>query len=118
MTWYTLGLLIATMMYNCNISSEDCLHPCLYNYTGNYKNESYYYYSPNLVNIMYDKGYDYDYWVRNDGVQMFGDYVIVAANPDMHTYGDIIDTSLGKGIVCDIGGVSDKDYIDIGTLWR
>lgn len=39
-----------------------------------------------------------DYWVRGDGVKMFGGYVIVAAQLEK---GTIVATSLGTGIVLD-----------------
>lgn len=39
-----------------------------------------------------------NYWVRGDGVKMFGDYVIVAAQL---AKGTIVNTSLGTGIVLD-----------------
>ena len=70
---------------------------------------------------MYERGYDkeeYPYWVRDDGVQMFGEYVVVAAAWDKYAYGDIIETSLGTGIVCDLGGSAEWDWVDVGTIWR
>lgn len=39
-----------------------------------------------------------DYWIRDDGVKMFGGYVIVAAQLSK---GTIVETSLGTGIVLD-----------------
>lgn len=39
-----------------------------------------------------------DYWIRGDGVKMFGGYVIVAAQL---AKGTIVETSLGTGIVLD-----------------
>lgn len=52
-----------------------------------------------------------NYWIRNDGVKMYGDYVIVAAQMDK---GTIISTSLGIGIVLDY---CPAGTIDIATNW-
>ena len=48
------------------------------------------------------------YWVRSDGVKMYGDkngisYVLCAANLAIRPKGTIVKTSLGPGIVCDTG---------------
>ena len=53
-----------------------------------------------------------NYWIRDDGVKMYGDYVIVAAQMDK---GTIISTSLGTGIVLDY---CPANSIDIATTWR
>lgn len=68
-------------------------------------------------------GYDeetYPYWVSDDGVKMFGDYIICAASFDeFGERGTIVDTSLGKAMICDTGGSFEKDsYIDIATTWE
>lgn len=52
-----------------------------------------------------------NYWIRDDGVKMYGDYVIVAAQMDK---GTIISTSLGTGIVLDY---CPAGTIDIATSW-
>ena len=59
------------------------------------------------------------YWVREDGVKMFGSYVIVAAPFDVHPWGSLVETSLGTGIVLDTGlfAVDNKNQIDIATSW-
>lgn len=80
------------------------------------------YYNLNMsgvVSIMRSLGYTYEYWVRSDGVKMFGDYVMVAANLNAYPRGSIVQTSLGTGIVCDTGGfaASDSNWFDIATAW-
>lgn len=83
------------------------------------------YYNLNMdgvVSIMRGMGYDestYPYWVREDGVKMLGDYIICAANLDIHPRGSIVDTSLGTAIVCDTGSFSYSDpyQIDIAVNW-
>lgn len=56
-------------------------------------------------------GIEGDYWVRSDGVKMYGNYVIVAAQMDK---GTIIETSLGTGIVLDW---CQAGTIDLATSW-
>ena len=72
-----------------------------------------------IVNMMHRMGYDYEYWVRDDGVKMLGDYVMVAANLNLRPRGSIVMTSLGPGIVCDTGGFAKRNptQIDIATTW-
>lgn len=83
--------------------------------------ETYYNLSMDKV-IQYMKrlGYDYPYWVREDGCKMYGDYVMVATDTRRFPKGTIIETTLGLGIVCDhcdsaagYNGV----WIDIATTW-
>ena len=59
------------------------------------------------------------YWVRQDGVKMYGYFVICAADYDQHAYGSIVETSLGLGIVLDTGVFKEKDnsIVDIAVVW-
>ena len=80
------------------------------------------YYNLNMsgvVSIMRRMGYDYDYWVRDDGVKMFGNYVMVAANLNIRPRGSLVQTSLGMGMVCDTGTFAKRNptQIDIATAW-
>lgn len=72
-----------------------------------------------VVSIMQGLGYNYEYWVRDDGVKMYGDYVMVAADLDLRPRGSIYETSLGYGIVCDTGSFaySDPYQTDIAVNW-
>ena len=72
-----------------------------------------------VVRNMNRLGYDYEYWVRDDGVKMLGDYVMIAANLNLRPRGSLVETSLGTGIVCDTGGFAKKNptQIDIATAW-
>lgn len=72
-----------------------------------------------VVQNMHDQGFAGEYWVRDDGVKMFGDYVIVAANLDVHPRGSIVESSLGPAIVCDTGAFASENpqQIDIATSW-
>lgn len=82
--------------------------------------ETYYNLNMNgVVRIMRGLGYTGEYWVREDGCKMLGDYIIVAANLNLHPRGSIVETSLGEGIVCDTGGFAKRNptQIDIATTW-
>lgn len=84
------------------------------------------YYALNMskvVSNMREQGFDeenYPYWVREDGVKMIGDYVMVAANLDVHPRGSLVPTTLGVGIVCDTGDFAktNKLQLDIATNWK
>ena len=79
------------------------------------------YYNLNMsrcVDIMKSLGYDYEVWVRDDGVKMYGYYVMIAANTYVNPKGTIIDTSLGKGIVVDHCVAAERfNVIDIAVTW-
>ncbi len=76
----------------------------------------------NCVKYMRDLGYteeEYPYYIREDGVRMFGDYVMIAADTNVLPKGTIIDTSLGMGMVCDHCESSETNHrqIDIAVNW-
>ena len=49
---------------------------------------------------------------------MLGDYVMVAADLNIHPRGMVVETSLGKGLVCDTGDFAEiGDWYDIATNW-
>lgn len=80
------------------------------------------YYNLNMSRCVYymnKLGYEAEVWVREDGVKMFGDYIMVAANLDIRPKGSLVETSLGTGIVVDTGDfVSwDSTGIDIAVTW-
>lgn len=72
-----------------------------------------------VVNIMRGMGNNDPYWVRDDGVKMLGDYVMIAAHLGIRPRGSLVPTSLGMGIVCDTGGFASGNptQIDIATAW-
>ena len=83
------------------------------------------YYNLNMsgvVSIMRNMGYteeEYPYWVRDDGVKMLGDYVMVACDFGIRPRGTIVETSLGTALVCDTGGFATRSstLIDIAVTW-
>lgn len=75
-----------------------------------------------VIAIMEDLGYvgdEWYFWIREDGVKMYGEYIMCAANLDIRPKGTIIETSLGTAMVCDTGGFakSNKYQLDIATDW-
>ncbi|MBE6027005.1 MAG: hypothetical protein E7227_00175 [Clostridiales bacterium] len=80
------------------------------------------YYNLNMagvVSIMRGIGNEDEYWVRDDGVKMLGDYVMVAADLGLRPRGSLVETSLGTGIVCDTGGFAQRNpyQLDIAVTW-
>lgn len=86
--------------------------------------ESYYNLNmTSVINAMRRAGYseeEYPYWVRDDGVRMLGDYVMVAANYNIRPRGTILESSLGYAIVCDTGSFAKRNptQIDVAVTWR
>lgn len=57
------------------------------------------------------------YWEREDGMKMYGEYIICAGAPER--YGEVVETSRGLGIILDTGTFAKKEptTIDIATTW-
>lgn len=75
-----------------------------------------------VISMMRNMGFtesEYPYWVRDDGVKMLGNYVIVAANLNTFPRGSIVECSLGTALVCDTGGfaAANPTMLDIATAW-
>ncbi len=75
-----------------------------------------------VVRIMRGMGFDeekFPYWEREDGCKMLGDFIMVAANLDVHPRGSLVPCSLGVAIVCDTGGFAynDPQQLDIAVNW-
>ena len=86
--------------------------------------ETYYNLNMNgVVRIMRSLGYSesdgWVYWVREDGVKMFGNYVMVAADLSRRQKGTILECSLGTAIVVDTGSfvASNPNQLDIAVAW-
>lgn len=80
------------------------------------------YYNMNMSQVVANlksAGYEGDYWVRDDGVKMFGSYVMVAACYSVHPYGSFVETTLGTAIVCDTGtfAYSYPQMLDVAVTW-
>ena len=71
-----------------------------------------------VIENMRKRGYseaDYPYYIREDGVRMMGDFIIVAADLEKYPRGSVVYTSLGQGLVCDTGYM---DGFDIAVIWE
>jgi len=82
--------------------------------------ETYYNLNMNgVVNIMRRMGNMDEYWVRNDGCKMLGNYIMCAANLHVHPRGSLVESSLGTCIVCDTGGFAhgNSNQLDIAVTW-
>lgn len=80
------------------------------------------YYNMNMAGVVANaksRGLQGDYSVRADGVKTFGNYVIVAASYNNYKYGQLVDTSLGKGIVLDTGtfAATNPNQFDLAVNW-
>lgn len=81
------------------------------NYYNNQKETYYNLDMSGVISNAQSQGIEGNYWVRDDGVKMYGDYVIVAAQAPKNT---IIETSLGTGIVLDY---CPSNSVDIAVNW-
>ena len=72
-----------------------------------------------VVQIMRGMGNTDEYWVREDGCKMLGDYIMCAANLSVHPRGSLVESSLGTCIVCDTGGFAayNPNQLDIAVTW-
>ena len=70
-----------------------------------------------VVQRAQNMGIPCDYWVRDDGVKMFGPWVICAGHPSKIRY-TFVQTSLGDGIILDTHEMDDTELIDIATTWK
>ena len=80
------------------------------------------YYNLNMSQVvanMHAMGFAGEYWVRSDGVKMFGNYIMCAANLSVHPRGSLVECSLGTCIVCDTGDFSyaNPTMLDIAVNW-
>lgn len=89
-----------------------------------YKGTKETYYNLDMKNIYAkaDKnfGKHHKKWTREDGVKMYGPYVVLAVPFDVYPYGTTdIPTSLGLGIALDTGKFAEtnKNQIDIAVDW-
>ncbi len=80
------------------------------------------YYDLNMsgcIGIMNSRGFHEPYWVRSDGVKMYGYYVMCAAGLSIRPKGSIVESSNGLAIVVDTGGFASRNprQLDIAVTW-
>ena len=68
-----------------------------------------------VITTLRENGYEGEYWVRSDGCKMYGLYILCAASSGTCSYGSLVETSLGTGIIADSG--CGAGIIDIATAW-
>lgn len=72
-----------------------------------------------VIRIMRNAGYsesEFPYWVREDGVRMLGDYIILAGRIGQFERGTIVRCSLGEGMICDYGYL-EWNGVDVAVVW-
>lgn len=80
------------------------------------------YYNLNMGGVVYLMRYmgyseeEYPYWIRDDGVKMFGEYVMVAADLTVRPKGTILESSMGTAIVVDTGDL-ETNQLDVAVSW-
>ena len=74
-----------------------------------------------VINNTRAAGVQGNYWVRDDGAKMYGDYILAACDVTgmVHNRYDIVNTSMGQAICADTGTFAyDNPYqVDIATTW-
>ena len=90
-------------------------------YYGPSGKETYYNLNMNgVVSNAQNMGSEGEYWVREDGCKMYGDYVICAADLNVYPRGSLVESSLGTCIVLDTGGFATNGSgvaLDIAVDW-
>lgn len=75
-----------------------------------------------MEDLWYTEKKWYKFRVRNDGVKMLGNYVMVAANINRRPKGTLVKTSLGMWIVCDkcerAHQRGNERLIDVAVDWK
>lgn len=73
-----------------------------------------------VVKIARAHGIGGEYWVRDDGAKMLGDYIMLATNNDVYPIGTLVPCSLGMGISLDTGTFATKNptQVDIAVSWE
>jgi len=84
--------------------------------TYNGHTETWYNLPMNNVVVRAQKLIPAEYWVREDGVKMFGQWVIVAGHKSKTRY-TRVQTSLGEGIILDYHTTNDPELYDIAVNW-
>ncbi len=76
-----------------------------------------------VISMMRARGYseeEYPYWIRDDGMKMFGPYIMVAADLNIRPKGTILECSRGTAIVVDTGDFAHTNHtqLDVATIWE
>ena len=71
----------------------------------------------NIVSKAQDQGLEGQYWEREDGCKMYGEFIICAGA--VERYGEIIETSRGLGVILDTGDFAKEEptTVDLAVTW-
>lgn len=60
-----------------------------------------------------------EYWEREDGAKMLGEYIMLATNNSIYPVGTLVPCSLGMGISLDTGSFAERNpyQVDIAVDW-
>ena len=73
-----------------------------------------------VIRLLNSIGIYGNYWVREDGVKMYGDYVMVAADTYRFPKGTVLQTSLGMAMIvdhCEAAASYPGVWIDVAVEW-
>ena len=72
-----------------------------------------------VIKIARAHGIGGEYWVREDGCKMLGDYIMLATDNNVYPVGTLVPTSLGMGISLDTGtfALTNHYQVDVATSW-
>ena len=74
-----------------------------------------------VIRLLDEMGIEHgEYWTRDDGVKMLGDYIMLATDTRRWPKGTILETSLGTGLVVDHCSGSESYsglWIDVAVTW-
>lgn len=72
-----------------------------------------------VVAIARAHGIGGEYWEREDGAKMLGDYIMLATNNSVYPIGTLVPCSLGMGISLDTGTFAARNpyQVDIAVTW-
>lgn len=73
-----------------------------------------------VVEIARAHGIGGEYWVREDGAKMLGEYIMLATNNEVYPIGTLVPCSLGMGISLDTGTFAERNpyQVDIAVSWE
>ena len=119
--WGVLGVLILTILWTVPVNAGVLTKKSGVNYYNGTK-ETYYNLDMKRIYEKADKnfGSHHKKWTREDGVKMYGPYVVLAVPFDVYPYGTTdIPCSLGLGIALDTGKFAEtcKNQIDVAVNW-
>lgn len=72
-----------------------------------------------VIRIARAHGIGGEYWEREDGAKMLGEYIMLATNNSVYPIGTLVPCSLGMGISLDTGSFAARNpyQVDIAVTW-